>query len=71
LLADEPTGNLDSRRTCDILGLLRDVCHERSIPALIVTHDPEAIAFVDRVHTLRDGQLNSGADSDLAVAVSP
>lgn len=70
LLADEPTGNLDSQRTNDILGLLRDVCHERSIPALIVTHDPEAIAFVDRVHTLRDGQLNSGVDSDLAGAVS-
>jgi putative ABC transport system ATP-binding protein len=71
LLADEPTGNLDSQRTSDILGLLRDVSHERSIPALIVTHDPEAITFVDRVHTLRDGQLNSGVDSDLAAAVSP
>jgi putative ABC transport system ATP-binding protein len=71
LLADEPTGNLDSQRTCDILGLLRDVCHERSIPALIVTHDPEAIAFVDRMHTLRDGQLNSGVDPDLVAAVSP
>jgi putative ABC transport system ATP-binding protein len=71
LLADEPTGNLDSRRTSDILGLLRDVCHERSIPALIVTHDPEAIAFVDRVHTLRDGQLDLGVDSGLAAAVSP
>jgi putative ABC transport system ATP-binding protein len=70
LLADEPTGNLDSRRTRDILALLRDVCHERVIPGLLVTHDPEAVAFVDRVHSLRDGQLTDGLDADLS-AVSP
>ncbi|MGH2878744.1 MAG: ABC transporter ATP-binding protein [Solirubrobacteraceae bacterium] len=70
LLADEPTGNLDSRRTRDILGLLRDVCHERSIPGLLVTHDPEALAFVDRVLSLRDGRLQSGVDSDLVAAMS-
>jgi putative ABC transport system ATP-binding protein len=71
LLADEPTGNLDSRRTRDVLSLLRDVCHERSIPGLLVTHDPEASAFVDRVLSLRDGLLHSGVDSDLAGAMSP
>jgi putative ABC transport system ATP-binding protein len=70
LLADEPTGNLDSRRTRDILGLLRDVCHQRSIPGLLVTHEPEAVGFVDRVLSLRDGQLSSGVDSDLAAAMS-
>ena len=70
LLADEPTGNLDSRRTRDILALLRDVCHERSIPGLLVTHDPEALAFVDRVLSLRDGRLHTGVDSDLAAAIS-
>jgi putative ABC transport system ATP-binding protein len=70
LLADEPTGNLDSRRSRDILALLRDMCHERSIPGLLVTHDPEALAFVDRVLSLRDGRLQSGFDSDLAAAIS-
>lgn len=70
LLADEPTGNLDSRRTRDILALLRDVCHERVIPGLLVTHDPEAVAFVDRVHTLRDGQLTDGLDADLSAVSS-
>jgi putative ABC transport system ATP-binding protein len=70
LLADEPTGNLDWGRTRDILGLLRDVCHERSIPGLLVTHDPEAVAFVDRVLSLRDGRLRSGIDSDLEAAIS-
>lgn len=70
LLADEPTGNLDSRRTRDVLGLLRDVCHERTIPGLLVTHDPEALAFVDRVLSLRDGRLRTGTDSDLLAAIS-
>lgn len=65
LLADEPTGNLDSRRTREILALLRDLCHERQIPGLLVTHDSEAIAFADRVHTLRDGQLYDGVDAEL------
>lgn len=68
LLADEPTGNLDSKRSGEILGLLRDVCHERQIPGLIVTHDPQAMGFVDRVHTLRDGQLADGLDAELANA---
>ncbi len=68
LLADEPTGNLDSKRSGEILGLLRDVCHERQIPGLIVTHDPQALGFVDRVHTLRDGQLADGLDAELANA---
>jgi putative ABC transport system ATP-binding protein len=68
LLADEPTGNLDSKRSREILGLLRDVCHEREIPGVIVTHDPQAMGFVDRVHTLRDGRLTAGLDAELAVA---
>jgi putative ABC transport system ATP-binding protein len=57
LLADEPTGNLDSKRTREILALMRDLCRERSIPGLLVTHDSDAVDFVDQVHTLRDGRL--------------
>jgi putative ABC transport system ATP-binding protein len=68
LLADEPTGNLDSKRSREILGLLRDVCHERGIPGVIVTHDPQAAGFVDRVQTLRDGQLVEGLDAELSIA---
>lgn len=66
LLADEPTGNLDSARTREILALLRDVCHERDIPGLLVTHDAEAVSFVDRTLTLRDGRLLDGLDVELA-----
>jgi putative ABC transport system ATP-binding protein len=66
LLADEPTGNLDSKRSHEILALMRDICHERGIPGLLVTHDLDATRFVDRVHTLRDGHLADGIDPELA-----
>jgi putative ABC transport system ATP-binding protein len=66
LLADEPTGNLDSARTREILALLREVCHENRIPGLLVTHDVEAIPFVDCTLTLRDGRLLDGVHSELA-----
>jgi putative ABC transport system ATP-binding protein len=65
LLADEPTGNLDSRRTREVLSLLRDICHDQRIPGLLVTHDQQAQAFVDRVLTLRDGHLSDGLDAEL------
>jgi putative ABC transport system ATP-binding protein len=70
LLTDEPTGNLDSERGQQTLGLLRELCREREVPVLLVTHDPQAIAFVDRVHTLRDGELTDGLDVDLAATLS-
>jgi putative ABC transport system ATP-binding protein len=57
LLADEPTGYLDSKRSRETLALMRDICHERQIPGLLVTHDPDAAQFLDRVHTLSDGRL--------------
>jgi putative ABC transport system ATP-binding protein len=60
LLADEPTGSLDSVRTREILELLRELCRERSMPGLLVTHDVDAVAFVDRALTLRDGRLAGG-----------
>jgi putative ABC transport system ATP-binding protein len=68
LLADEPTGNLDTRRTREILSLMREMSTERQIPVLLVTHDPEALAYVDRVYTLRDGALSHGLDAEAARA---
>jgi putative ABC transport system ATP-binding protein len=65
LLADEPTGNLDSHRTAEILTLLHDICRQQGIPGLLVTHDLHAQRFVDRVLTLRDGRLTDGLDADL------
>jgi putative ABC transport system ATP-binding protein len=68
LLADEPTGNLDTARSAEILALMRGVCHERQIPALLVTHDPEAAQYVDRVLTLRDGRLSDARPVESASA---
>jgi putative ABC transport system ATP-binding protein len=57
LLADEPTGSLDSARTRETLLLLRSLCRERSMPGLLVTHDADAREYADRALTLRDGRL--------------
>ena len=57
VLADEPTGSLDSARTQEVLGLLRRVCRENGTALLLATHDPQAAAFADEVHELRDGRL--------------
>ncbi len=57
VLADEPTGNLDSRRSEDVLRLLRRLSHERATATLLVTHDPLAARFADRVLELHDGRL--------------
>jgi putative ABC transport system ATP-binding protein len=57
VLADEPTGSLDTDRGREVLTLLSEVCHERGVGVLLVTHDPRATAFADYVHTLSDGRL--------------
>jgi putative ABC transport system ATP-binding protein len=57
ILADEPTGNLDSARSTEIVELLHTVAHERAAAVLLVTHDLEAAALADRHITLRDGHL--------------
>jgi putative ABC transport system ATP-binding protein len=57
ILADEPTGNLDSTRSREIVELLREVARERSAGVLLVTHDLEAAGLADRHVTLRDGKL--------------
>ncbi len=70
LLADEPTGNLDSQRSREILALLAEVCCARTIPVLLVTHDPQASAYVDRTYTLRDGRLSDGLDLELRATLA-
>jgi putative ABC transport system ATP-binding protein len=57
VLADEPTGNLDTARSREILGLLRKLCRERDMAILLATHDPQAVAYADRAYELRDGRL--------------
>ena len=57
LLADEPTGSLDTQRGREVLELLRGLCHERGVAVVLVSHDPMASRYADRVYTLRDGRL--------------
>jgi len=59
VLADEPTGNLDSRRGAEVLALLVRVSREQGAAVVIVTHDPRAADVADRVFALRDGRLAS------------
>jgi putative ABC transport system ATP-binding protein len=58
ILADEPTGNLDSARSREIVALLAEIAHERGAGVLLVTHDAEAARLADRGFTLCDGELH-------------
>ncbi len=70
ILADEPTGNLDSARSRQTLTLLAQICRERAVGMLLVTHDPDAAPYADRVCDLRDGRL-SERGGHAPVALSP
>jgi len=68
VLADEPTGSLDTQRTLEVLGRLRSLCREREMALLLATHDPQAAAFADRTHELRDGRLQAYTPDHTPVA---
>jgi putative ABC transport system ATP-binding protein len=57
ILADEPTGSLDTQRGGEILALLSRIARQQQVAVLLVTHDPQAAAVADRVCTLRDGKI--------------
>jgi putative ABC transport system ATP-binding protein len=59
ILADEPTGNLDSERSAEILALLRQFNHEHGQTIVLVTHDAEVGAACDRVIRMRDGRIRT------------
>ena len=61
VFADEPTGNLDSKASEDVLKLLRRAVDEFDQTVIMVTHDPEAATYADRLLTLRDGRIVSDA----------
>ncbi len=58
VLADEPTGNLDSKTGTAIMELLRKSCDELEQTIVVVTHDPRAAMYADRVVFLRDGHID-------------
>jgi putative ABC transport system ATP-binding protein len=57
LLADEPTGNLDTVTTYEVLSLLQALVSESKRTVVVVTHEPEVAACADRVVTVRDGRI--------------
>ena len=57
LLADEPTGSLDSSRSREVLALLQRETHARGMATVLVTHDLHAVSYADKVYTLQDGML--------------
>ena len=56
-MADEPTGNLDSARTEEVLALMRQFNRERGQTFILVTHDAEVGAACDRIIRMRDGRI--------------
>ena len=61
LLADEPTGNLDSATSDDIISLLDDLNKREQLTIVLITHEPEIAARAHRRMILRDGMLSSAA----------
>lgn len=57
IFADEPTGNLDSRTSREVLGFLKHSVHEYGQTIVMVTHDPRAASYADRVLVLADGRI--------------
>ena len=77
IIADEPTGQLDSHNAETMMSLISTLVHERGVAALVSTHDPRMAAHADRILEIRDGHLgrrhgrhSSGAEPD-ALTASP
>jgi len=66
LLADEPTGNLDSARSLEIMELLTTLNRERNLTVVMVTHEREMAVFADRQIQFRDGLIEKPSDKQQA-----
>lgn len=71
LIADEPTGRLDSQRARTVMGLLRRLVDERGVSVVVATHDPLLIGMGDRIVELRDGAVASGGNVAAAAPSGP
>jgi putative ABC transport system ATP-binding protein len=58
LLADEPTGNLDSKTGVNVIEELKTLNRERGTTVVVVTHDEKLAAMVDRIITITDGEVH-------------
>lgn len=64
LLADEPTGNLDTRTSYEVLSLLQGLARDRGLTVVLVTHEPEIASCTDRIIEIRDGRVRRDARND-------
>jgi macrolide transport system ATP-binding/permease protein len=64
VLADEPTGNLDSTNSAEVMEIIRRLNRQQGITIIVVTHDPDIAAYADRVVTFRDGAVISDVRKD-------
>jgi len=69
VFADEPTGNLDSRASAELLEILRNAVHQFGQTVVMVTHDPTAATYADEAIFLNDGQVVDHLDAPTAEAV--
>ncbi len=69
LLADEPTGNLDTRTSHEIMEIIRSLNREQGVTVIVVTHESDIAAYADRVIVMRDGRILS--DEHQVAVVTP
>lgn len=58
ILADEPTGNLDSKNSQDVISLFKDICSQYKTTVVIATHDQEIASQADHIITIKDGKIS-------------
>jgi len=68
LIADEPTGNVDSRKSAEIMHLLRDLNQQQGLTLIVITHDAAIASQADRVLAMRDGQIEEPEETGEFVA---
>ncbi len=69
LLADEPTGNLDSTTSVEVMNMFRDLNRQQGLTVIIVTHDPKTAAFTDRAINMSDGLILEGVSDELSATL--
>ena len=66
LLADEPTGNLDTRTSIEVMGIFQRLNRERGLTIVLVTHEPDIAEYGTRIVAFRDGRVRSDGRVDAA-----
>src|SRR5699024_6423040 len=61
LFADEPTASLDSKRSKEVMALIRELTQTLSVTTLLVTHEEEMLSYADRIVTMKDGIIENTA----------